>query len=106
MFRTSWPAETGCKADHAADQARTDNGSQETASRARVRAAKARLSRLRRGLIRVGQRDKGMGGRSSAEKRASRSGPALLRCADQLSISTGSPSGVRRMKVVAALASQ
>ena len=44
MQRTSWPAEAGCKADQAADQARTDNGSQDTESRATTSTTRAVLS--------------------------------------------------------------
>lgn len=51
MRRTSWPTEAGCKADQAPDQARTDNGSQETESRARIRAARALLSPVWRVLL-------------------------------------------------------
>lgn len=51
MSRTSWPTEAGCKPDQAADQARTDNGSQETVRKATTRASIARLSPVWRLLL-------------------------------------------------------
>lgn len=51
MRCTSWPTETGCKADHAPDQARTDNGSQETVRKASTRATVARFSPVWRVLL-------------------------------------------------------
>lgn len=51
MSRTRWPTEAGCKPDHAADQARTDNGSQETVRKATTRAIIARRSPVWRLLL-------------------------------------------------------
>jgi hypothetical protein len=58
--RTSWPTEAGCQADQAADQARTDNGSQETVSKARTRAVIARRSPFWRVLLLWFQRCRAM----------------------------------------------
>lgn len=56
MGRTRRPPETGCKADQAADQARTDNGSQETARSTRARPTAALLSPSRVLIVRLFQR--------------------------------------------------
>jgi hypothetical protein len=98
VSRTSWFTETGCKPDQAADQACTDNGSQETVSRASTRAATVRCWSPRSLLLVSFQRCRTMllwGRRSKAP--SVRAG-GLRGLGDQSVIRTGSPSGVRRMK--------
>ena len=51
MRCTSWPTEAGYQACQAADQARTDNGSQETVRKAITRAIIARRSPVWRLLL-------------------------------------------------------
>lgn len=105
MRRTSWPTEAGCQADQAADQARTDNGSQDTDRKARARATIAVRSPLRRVVFWFFQGWWGMAA-CAGVLRAARGGRLMAyRCTAQLVICTGSPSGVRRMKSPTALAS-
>jgi hypothetical protein len=106
VLRTSRSTEAGCKADHAADQARTDNGSQETASRARVRAARARFSPLCRSLAVLGERCRVMVLGIRCHGRAAAGAVALQAFRAQGSMMTGSPSGVRSRQRMAAFASQ
>lgn len=105
MFWTSGVTEAGCKADQAADQARTDNGSQETARRASARAAKAFRSSGRRRLILWFQRGEVMVGTRADSRAPSWWARGQGTRSGQLVTLTGSPSGVRRMKSPTAFAS-
>lgn len=62
MDLTNRSTEAGCKPDQAADQARTDNGSQETVRKDRTRAKIARLSPIGRVLLVAVQCRRGIAG--------------------------------------------
>ena len=104
MGRARWAGVAGCQADQAADQARADNGSQDTVSRATARARTARRSPGWRGLVLWFQGSGGMADLFSGERAAANRRPQAQPAADQLVILTGSPSGVRRMKEPTAFA--
>ena len=95
----------GCKPDQAADQARADNGSQDTASNPAARAATVGAGeRSKIGRVRFQRRGVMAERGAERQKGATRRGP-YGRPVPQDTMRTGSPSGVRRMKDPTALAS-